>query len=288
MCLHVTPCPHVRSSVETEAVVQGMDIEKYVRETLGNVDKDTELTPQQKLQRRYGNAIESVKLRSEILRYRYYNWRKDTTSDLFLILCFNATLIGAGALAKYFFVDPYLRGSDVDPDTIAAQSAGIANSAVGWWDRLWPDIYQVRADWFQQRQSVEVLAQPEWRGSDCPRRRLELGSADAKSMRIFTPMPTSQIVCVHRMCQLRPSRQGGAAYSSSASSRTPSDSHGAAGGPAHIWRELPRRERVVALPDLFDPDGPARRCRLCAPPRAHGADHSRGAGVQRAAGHQGV
>ena len=140
----------MRDPVEIQAGVQGMDIEKYVRETLGNVDQNTELTPQQKLQRRYGNAIESVKLRSEILRYRYYNWRKDTTSDLFLILCFNATLIGAGALAKYFFVDPYLRGSDVDPDTIAAQSAGIANSAVGWWDRLWPDIYQVRADWSQQ------------------------------------------------------------------------------------------------------------------------------------------
>lgn len=53
-------------------------------------------------------------------RYRYYNWRKDTSSDLFLILGINATFIVGGALLKFVVVDPVLSGSDLDPRNIAA------------------------------------------------------------------------------------------------------------------------------------------------------------------------
>jgi hypothetical protein len=186
-----------------------MDIEQYVRKTLGSVDDQADMTIRQRLARRYRNFIDATKLRLEIVqcaprpaqqlsqamtslcprkhpapiaprktsttcarydqlqmrswqhapnlscagcaihtcccccRYRYYNWRKDTASDLFLILMINAAFITAGAVVKFAFVDPYLAGTDVDPNDIAAAAAGVDTSQVNIWERLWPDVYQV-------------------------------------------------------------------------------------------------------------------------------------------------
>ena len=76
-------------------------------------------------------------------RYRYYNWRKDTSSDLVLILSFNGAFIAFGAFVKFIFVDPFLAGSSVDPDAIAASSTGTDQKLINIWERLWPDVYQV-------------------------------------------------------------------------------------------------------------------------------------------------
>lgn len=80
-------------------------------------------------------------------RYRYYNWRRDTASDLILILVFNLALVAVGAVVKFALVDPVLSGGADDPSRIAAQSTGIEDGPLSpplpFYARLWPDIYQI-------------------------------------------------------------------------------------------------------------------------------------------------
>jgi hypothetical protein len=76
-------------------------------------------------------------------RYKYYNWRKDTSSDLLLIVVMNALLLLGGTAVKTAFVDPQLVGTGSDAPELAAQSSEESHSTLSWVERLWPDIYQV-------------------------------------------------------------------------------------------------------------------------------------------------
>ena len=77
-------------------------------------------------------------------RYKYYNWRKDTSSDLILILVINGALIMAGTAVKYLVVDPHLSGTSDDAGALAAEATREAGTeSLNWLERIWPDVYQV-------------------------------------------------------------------------------------------------------------------------------------------------
>ena len=122
---------------------EGMDMEKYVRETLGSLDQHRNAAPLRRLRAQAAHILDAVALRVEILKYRYYNWRRDTGSDLFLILVLNAFVVAAGAALKLAVVDPALKGTQDDPSEVAAEALGVDRTEVTWLSRLWPDLYQV-------------------------------------------------------------------------------------------------------------------------------------------------
>ncbi|KAI3425193.1 hypothetical protein D9Q98_008962 [Chlorella vulgaris] len=77
------------------------------------------------------------------LMYKYYNWRKDTLSDLQLFLLFNVGLFLLGAGIE----GAILRGSDDMPDTTAAAAAAMAAAKSGdvtvEVEEAWLNLYSV-------------------------------------------------------------------------------------------------------------------------------------------------
>lgn len=66
-------------------------------------------------------------------RYKYYNWRKDTTNDLQVIFLINAALVLGGSLVKWLLVDPLNAPDDAPPPALDDPSR---------WSHMWADIYE--------------------------------------------------------------------------------------------------------------------------------------------------